>query len=340
MAHSPDDADLKALASELDGMAELVGRGVPYGKLSEPPDAPALALRQALNRLLQAAALREQQRQQLGDMNQDYLLALEELARDQAAELSRQNDELRAQNKELTRANNMKSEFLTTMSHELRTPLNAVIGFSELLIERISGPLEPEQEEFVRDIRRAGEHLLAMINDILDLAKIDAGRMVYQLQPFDLRFPVREADEIVRSIARKKEQRLELHADAPVPCFADAQRMRQVALNLMGNAVKFTPRQGIITVTVRAADGAAELVVRDSGIGIDPSSHELIFEAFRQVDGSGTREYQGTGLGLALVKRFCLGMNGTIRVDSRRGEGATFTVRLPVRAPDLEGATP
>ena len=235
-----------------------------------------------------------------------------------------------------------KSEFLASMSHELRTPLNAVIGFSELLLESVPGPLNGEQREFVKDIHASGRHLLALINDVLDLSKIEAGQMSYEDVLLDLRDPVGQAADLVRSLALKKEIRFELALELAVWVAGDGRRLRQVALNLLSNAVKFTAPGGTITVIVRpsAEHGFAELVVADSGVGIDSAHHELIFEPFRQVqdDGSaGARE--GTGLGLALVRRFLTGMGGGVHVESTLGEGSRFIVRLPLARRAQSGET-
>lgn len=280
------------------------------------------------------ASLNPPMRAPPAEAGDQVLLALVDLAREQAAELAAQNDELRRQNEELARANRHKTEFLTTMSHELRTPLNAILGFSELLLEEIAGALSGGQAEYVTDIHRAGQNLLAMINDLLDLAKIDSGRMEFRRELIDLAVPVNEAADLVRAMALRKEQLLEVRVDGPVPCVCDAQRLRQVAINLLANAVKFTPRGGAVTVTLRAGPDRAEFDVRDSGIGIDAAHQAAIFEAFRQIDSSETREHQGTGLGLALVARFCEAMGGEVSVRSAPGEGATFTVRVPAPPAD------
>lgn len=298
----------------------------------------------AINELIHAAVEREREARAV---DEDVLLALEELARDQAADLARQNEELRRakaaleeknamlerQNAELIRAGRMKDEFLATMSHELRTPLTSIIGYSEILLERIAGPLTDEQHGYVGDVLRSGRHLLGLINDLLDLAKMDAGRMEFQRAPVELGIVAAEAADIVRSMALRKRQTLDVQIDVQTRCLGDAQRIRQIALNLLSNAVKFTPAGGAIELSVRHREEFCELVVRDEGIGIDPANHGLIFEAFRQVDGSQTREHQGTGLGLTLVKKFCEAQGGSISVESELGKGATFTVRLPRAEP-------
>jgi len=324
-----------------------------------PPDARALA--RSLNQMAKALALRYDRVDKTVRHSQEVLIALEMLAREQSEQVAQQNVELKAQavelrehrevlaaqnqvllvqNEALQRASRHKSEFLANMSHELRTPLNAVIGFSELLLEDIAGPLADEQREFVQDILRSGRHLLAMINDILDLAKIEAGRMELRRERVDLTLAAREAEEMARSLALRKGLTVELRADASVFCKGDAQRLRQVALNLFSNAVKFTPAGGRITCEVRSSEDGqfAELLLSDTGIGIHPSNHEAIFEQFRQLDGSNAREYEGTGLGLALVRQFVEAMGGRVSVRSQLGEGATFTVRIPADASTTDAA--
>jgi CheY-like chemotaxis protein len=168
-----------------------------------------------------------------------------------------------------------------------------------------------------------------MINDILDLAKVEAGRMALRQDTVPMGVPVREAEQMIRPLAAAKGLQFEVTLDETVEVIGDLQRLRQVVLNLLSNAVKFTPSGGRVTAEVRRAGNRAELVVRDTGIGIDPAHHALVFEAFRQVDGSLSRTFDGTGLGLTLVKKFVQAMEGTVELDSAPGRGSTFTVRLP-----------
>ncbi len=349
---------LRYVAAPLERMSEALLRfsnGDFSTKVDEsgPPHAKALA--RSLNQMAKALAVRYERVAATAQHSQEVLVALEMLAREQSEEVAQQNLELKAQARELREhrevlatqnqvlvaqnealqlASRHKSEFLANMSHELRTPLNAVIGFSELMMEGLAGPLTPEAQEYTQDILRSGRHLLAMINDILDLAKIESGKMELRRERVELALALREAEEMARPMALRKGLHMEVRANAEVYCTGDAQRLRQVALNLLSNAVKFTPAGGRITCEVRAsADGRqAELVVSDTGIGIAPSHHELIFEQFRQVDGSNAREFEGTGLGLALVRQFVEAMGGRVSVQSELGKGATFTVRLPASA--------
>lgn len=325
------ESELPALIAQLQRLTRAVRRGEEFSHLPVEPGSGLSELALALNGLIDAVAAREESRKQIVDQNQEVLLALEELARDQASALAEQNEALRVRNEELTRADQIKNEFLATVSHELRTPLSAIIGFAELLLEDGTGALSTDQSEYVTDIHRAGRHLLGMINDILDLARVDAGRLEFRAEPLDLRGPVHEAEEITRSLADQKSIELELQADEEVPCVGDAQRIRQIALNLMSNAVKFTPNGGRVRVIVRRHEDEAELEVTDTGMGIAPEHQQLIFEAFRQVDGSDTRQQKGTGLGLALVKKFAEAMGGSVHVHSAAGEGARFVVRLPAK---------
>lgn len=334
-------AQLLWFARELERSAEEVRQGSLPSPIAAGGRAGIAELCAAFESLTRALVIRE--RAQPWQTEHDVLLALEELAKEQAAEMAARNEQLRQakealevqnrllqrQNAELVRAGRLKDEFLATMSHELRTPLSAIIGYSEMLLEQIPGPMNPEQTSYVDDVLRSGRHLLDIINDILDMAKVDAGRMDFQREPVDLSQVARAALDIARSMALRKEQQLVLEDEGGVMAVGDAQRIRQIALNLLSNAVKFTPPGGKIVLAVRAVPHGAELSVRDQGIGIDPSHHELIFEAFRQVDGSHTREHQGTGLGLTLVRKFCQAMGGTVSVNSRSGEGAQFIVRLP-----------
>ena len=241
-------------------------------------------------------------------------------------------NEIQEKSHQLEIANQHKSAFLANMSHELRTPLNAVIGFSEMLAARYFGDLTAKQAEYVNDIHGSGKHLLSLINDILDLSKIEAGRMELELGEFDLRAALDNALTLVRERAQRGGVTLRLDADAALGNFlGDERKLKQVVLNLLSNAVKFTPRGGAVGVTAKCVDGIAEIAVCDTGAGIAPEDQEAIFEAFRQVGTDVIRKREGTGLGLALTQRFVELHGGTIRVESALGKGSTFTVRLPIR---------
>jgi signal transduction histidine kinase len=240
--------------------------------------------------------------------------------------------ELGDKGRELEAASRHKSEFLANMSHELRTPLNAIIGFSEVLGERMFGELNDKQAEYVQDILSSGRHLLALINDILDLSKIEAGRMELELSRFDLPAAIGSAVILVRERATRHGLALDTSVDDRLGSFVgDERKIRQVLLNLLSNAVKFTPEGGRITVRAAPADGVVEISVSDTGIGIAPEDQEAVFQEFRQVGTDYARKREGTGLGLALARRFVDLHGGRIWVKSRLGEGSTFTFNLPVR---------
>jgi signal transduction histidine kinase len=240
--------------------------------------------------------------------------------------------ELGDKSQELEAASRHKSEFLANMSHELRTPLNAIIGFSEVLGERMFGELNDKQAEYVQDILSSGRHLLSLINDILDLSKVEAGRMELELSRFDLPAAIGSAVILVRERATRHGLGLDVSVDDRLGSFVgDERKIRQVLMNLLSNAVKFTPEGGRITVRAAPADGSVEVSVADTGIGIAQEDQEAIFQEFRQVGTDYARKREGTGLGLALARRFVDLHGGRIWVKSRPGEGSMFTVTLPVR---------
>jgi signal transduction histidine kinase len=237
--------------------------------------------------------------------------------------------EIEGQSRQLEAASRHKSEFLANMSHELRTPLNAIIGFSEVLIQRMFGPVNDKQDEYLRDIHVSGQHLLSLINDILDLAKIEAGRMELAGADFDLPAAIENALTLVRERASRRGIALERVVDPALGMIhADERKVKQVLLNLLSNALKFTPEGGRVDVEARRAGGAALISVRDTGVGIAPEDHAAVFEEFRQVGKS--RGVEGTGLGLALSRKFIELHGGRIWVESELGRGATFRFTLPL----------
>jgi signal transduction histidine kinase len=239
--------------------------------------------------------------------------------------------ELENANRELTAASQHKSEFLANMSHELRTPLNAIIGFSELLSERLFGDLNEKQEEYLKDIHASGQHLLSLINDILDLSKIEAGRMELELTDFDLPTAIDNALTLVRERAGRRGIALHQVADEGLGQIrGDERKIKQVLLNLLSNAIKFTPEGGRIEVRAKPVNESMEVSVTDTGVGIAPEDQEAIFEEFRQV-GIADKKVEGTGLGLALSRRFVELHGGRIWVKSQVGLGSTFTFTIPVR---------
>jgi len=229
-------------------------------------------------------------------------------------------------------ANRHKSEFLANMSHELRTPLNAIIGFSEVLLQRMFGELNAKQEEYLQDVLSSGRHLLSLINDILDLSKVEAGRMDLELARFDLPQAMQDTLVLVRERAARHGIDLQVDVDARLgPFVADERKLKQVLLNLLSNAVKFTPEGGRIEVRAVPIAGAVEISVADTGIGIAPEHQELIFEEFRQVGGDYAHKREGTGLGLTLARKLVELHGGRIWVKSQPGLGSTFTFSIPER---------
>ncbi len=249
-----------------------------------------------------------------------------------AANLNRVSAELGRLNAELEEANRHKSEFLANMSHELRTPLNAVIGFSEVLQERMFGELNDKQSEYVQDILTSGRHLLSLINDILDLSKVEAGRMELELAPFHLPTALESALTLLRERATRHGIALGLEVDERLGDFVgDERKIRQVVLNLLSNAVKFTPEGGRIEIRAVLEDAVVKVSVSDTGAGIAPEDQAKIFEAFSQVGTDRARKHEGTGLGLTLTRRFVELHGGEISVESAVGKGSTFAFTLPVR---------
>jgi signal transduction histidine kinase len=229
-------------------------------------------------------------------------------------------------------ADRHKSEFLASMSHELRTPLNAIIGFSEVLLQRMFGELNPKQDEYLQDVLSSGRHLLSLINDILDLSKVEAGRMELELARFDLPQALQDTLVLVRERAVRHGIDLHLDADARLGALVgDERKIKQVMLNLLSNAVKFTPEGGRIEVRAVPTDGGAEISVADTGIGIAPENQELIFEEFRQVGGDYAHKREGTGLGLTLARKLVELHGGRLWVKSQIGQGSTFTFSVPER---------
>ena len=227
-------------------------------------------------------------------------------------------------------ANRVKSEFLATMSHELRTPLNAIIGFSEVINGEAFGPGLPRYREYAGHIHGAGTHLLAVINDILDFTKAEAGKLDLRVEEVDLAQVIEEAACLVRPRAAERHLLLRLDVGTLPPLAIDRLRIKQVLLNLLSNAVKFTDEGGEVLVEAARNDlGEVVLCVRDTGIGIDPEMLPLVFEPFRQIDSALARKYEGTGLGLSLVKTFVELHGGTVRIESKLSEGTAVFVLFP-----------
>jgi signal transduction histidine kinase len=239
--------------------------------------------------------------------------------------------EIEAKSRELEAANRHKSEFLANVSHELRTPLNAIIGFSEVLGEKMFGELNEKQAEYTEDILSSGRHLLSLINDILDLSKIEAGRMELEVTTFHLPDAIENAITLIRERASRHGIKLVRVIDDRLGDFTgDERKVKQVLVNLLSNAVKFTPEGGQIKVEANLGDSAAIVSVTDTGIGIAKEDQEAIFEEFRQVGSNYAQKREGTGLGLSLTKKFIELHGGKIWVESEVGKGSKFTFTLPI----------
>jgi signal transduction histidine kinase len=265
---------------------------------------------------------------------------LHEQVERQAADLERKVEErtkeLQVANTQLEEASRHKSEFLANMSHELRTPLNAIIGFSELLNGQSVGPTNAKQGRYLGHIHQSGKHLLQLINDILDLAKVEAGKFVLQPEPLDVAATLEDILVIARGLANAKAQTIEAEIAPELPPLpADPVRFKQICFNLLSNAIKFTPEQGRITLGARRvpeAAGCLELRVTDTGIGIREEDLPRLFQEFVQLEAAASKRHEGTGLGLALTKRLVEMHGGRIRAESAgEGRGSTFTVVLPIQ---------
>jgi signal transduction histidine kinase len=295
---------------------------------------------------------------------EEMILRLTEELRQAALQLEAKVEdrtrELQATMRQLEAASRHKSEFLANMSHELRTPLNSILGFSQILQDQTFGPLNEKQARYVNNILVSGQHLLALINDLLDLSKVEAGKLELRPEAFALREALEAALTEIQPQAEAKGLQLQLHVDEALSTLtADSIRFKQILFNLLSNAVKFTPEGGSVTLKaevrsekleVRSEDSTApppfspltshfvEISVQDTGIGIKPEDLPRLFQPFTQLEPVYAKRYQGTGLGLALTKRLVELHGGTIRAESEgEGRGSTFTVRLPLAPPGLEG---
>ena len=248
-------------------------------------------------------------------------------------DLTRQSQmaaEWAAENTLLERSSRYKSEFLANMSHELRTPLTSILGFSSILKQQIFGALNPKQETYMHQIHRSGQHLLALINDMLDLSKIEAGQMSLEKMQLMVRLICQESIDLVQAQASAREIVIKLTIVAPVEfLYADELRVRQMLLNLLSNAIKFSPHSGEINVNVTQGSGIVNIAVRDEGEGIPIEKQGLIFRPFQQVDPVRDRRQQGTGLGLALTQHLAELHQGTVTFESAPGVGSCFVLRLP-----------
>jgi PAS domain S-box-containing protein len=240
--------------------------------------------------------------------------------------------ELAAKNAELVRASHLKSEFLATMSHELRTPLTGILGFSSILQQQLYGNLNPKQLDYTQKIHQSGQHLLSLINDLLDLSKIEAGQMLLDMHALVVEDICWAAWGMVSAQAEARNLILQRSIPIEVPMlWADPLRVRQMVVNLLSNAVKFTPPGGKIGITVATVNDLLHITVWDHGIGIPADQQHLLFQPFQQLDGSLTRRHEGTGLGLALTRKLAELHGGTVNVESQEGQGSQFTICLPIK---------
>jgi len=261
---------------------------------------------------------------------EDHLRAMRE---QYTTELAAKNQELERRNREIEHANRLKSEFMASMSHELRTPLHTIIGFSELLTEEIEGPLNEKQKRFLGHILRDSSHLLELINEVLDLSKIEAGRLTLQFASFNFSECVQEVLAGIQQRAIAKEIRIEQRAMYDGALYADRLRIKESLYNLLSNAVKFTPERGTVWVESSAHDGSLVITVGDTGVGIPSEEHANIFEKFYQVGNTTAGVREGTGLGLPITKKLVEMHGGRISVKSRPQQGSEFTLTLPLQGP-------
>jgi PAS domain S-box-containing protein len=247
------------------------------------------------------------------------------------AELTKANQELELRNREVERANSLKTEFVASMSHELRTPLHTIIGFAELLAEELEGPLNTKQKRFVGHIHKDSLHLLELINDILDLSRIESGRLDLRPGTFDVLDAIEEVLGTIRPQAAAKSLRLEASVPADVSLRADRVRFKEVLFNLLSNAVKFTHGGGSIRVDAAVTGGALEIAVSDTGVGIPEAEHTAVFEKFYQAASTTRGLKEGTGLGLSIARQLVEAHGGKIRLQSEPGKGSRFTVTFPLQ---------
>jgi signal transduction histidine kinase/DNA-binding response OmpR family regulator/CHASE3 domain sensor protein len=277
----------------------------------------------------------------LASANDELRAQMEELRaqgqelQSQAEELVEKQKELSFSNAELEKGSRLKSEFLSDMSHELRTPLNAVLGFSELLISDTYGKLNDAQRERIGDIAAAGRQLLTLVNDILDLSRIEAGRVELKLAPIDLRGPIEDALSLMAPIADVKKVRISADISESLRAVADPDRLRQIVVNFLSNAIKFSPADGVVSLTARARDEKVRIEVKDRGVGISREDAKKLFAPFSQLKAG--KVAGGAGLGLSISRRLVELMSGEIGVESEVGKGATFYFTLPISTATADG---
>ncbi|OPZ77495.1 MAG: Non-motile and phage-resistance protein [Alphaproteobacteria bacterium ADurb.Bin438] len=228
-------------------------------------------------------------------------------------------------------ASKVKSEFLANMSHELRTPLNAIIGFSETMKEEIFGPIPDNYKEYTNIIFSSGKHLLTLINEILDITKVESGKFEMHKEPFDLREVLSETFDISRGYQGASLLNLKMETiENPVLIYADKKMIAQIILNLLSNAIKFTPEKGEVSAFIYVKDNKAHVCVKDTGVGVDEDKIGYIFQPFTQIESSLTRKYQGTGLGLCLTLKLTEANGGFLDFKSKKGKGTSVTISFPI----------
>jgi signal transduction histidine kinase len=327
------------------GRAAATSKPVEITDLLQEQELPTRGIRPMLSRLgyrslLAVPLLLEKRimgvltvfRREVGNFSPEVVNLLQTFAAQSALAIqnARLYREIEEKSRQIEAANRHKSEFLANMSHELRTPLNAIIGFSEVLQERLFGELNEKQAEYTDDILTSGRHLLSLINEILDLSKVEAGRMELELATFDLPLAIDNARTFVRERAIKHGITLDVDVDERLGDYVgDERKIKQILLNLLSNAVKFTAEGGRIEISARKISGSVEISVSDTGIGIAPEDLPKIFEEFRQVGSDYSHKVEGTGLGLTLAKKFVELHGGKIWVTSELGKGSTFSFSLP-----------
>src|ERR1700694_4463543 len=257
---------------------------------------------------------------------------LEQRVQARTAQLAAANKELELKNREVERATRLKSKFLASMSHELRTPLNAIVGFSDLLAEQTAGALNDKQKRFVNHIKQGSAHLLQLINDILDLSKIEAGQLELRCEDFQVKDALPEVLSTILPLAMTKNIQVQHKLETGRAVYADRVRFKQILYNLLSNAVKFTPKEGRIDIDCVESGSQVCISVTDTGIGIRAEDQEVVFEEFRQVEGNTDAFNEGTGLGLAITKRLVEQQGGKISLESEPGKGSRFTFTLPIRS--------
>jgi PAS domain S-box-containing protein len=316
----------------LSGMSVTVGDSQhPFGVLGAHSIGPRVYseddvhFMQAVASLIAATIRRTQAEDEIRRLNQD----LERRVQGRTEELALLNRELAARNQEVERANRLKSEFLATMSHELRTPLNSVIGFTELLLRQKPGPLNNKQERFLKNIDEAARHLLQLINDILDLSRIEAGRFELNCEHIDVAELLGEVLSVIKPLAGLKQLELAIDVPSGIVMYADRIRLKQILYNLLSNAVKFTPERGRVWVESVVEESGIRLVVGDTGIGIPPEEQQAVFDEFHQVGVTTRGVREGAGLGLAITRRLVELHRGRIWLESQPGSGSRFNFTIP-----------